>query len=145
MRTTPDTDAFSEIFTILRSLYVLPPRPGAALFRAAAMIPGVTVLQSVTDAAGGRGVAVTMTLLAGPGNPSRFELIFDPRTYRFIGVQFVALRPGPYQVPGRVTEAETVVSSRVADTAPTGYTKIDSRPMVEGGVPACLSLPQDAK
>jgi hypothetical protein len=140
LRTTPYTDAFSEIFTILHSLYVLPPRPGAALFRAAAMIPGVTVLRQVTDAAGGRGIAVAMTgFLGGPLSPFRFELIFDPRTYRFIGLQWVALRSGPYQVVGRVVHAETVVSSRVVNTAPTDYTKMNSTPMVEGGVPACIS------
>jgi hypothetical protein len=141
---TPYSDAFSEIITILESLYVLPPSPGAALFRAAALIPGVMVLRSVTDAAGGgRGIAVAMTGLDGMATPPvRFELIFAPRTYRFIGLQIIALRPGPGQVPGEVIHAEWVVSSQVVDTAPVNYTKISSTPMVEGGVPNCISLPQ---
>lgn len=146
LRTTPQSDAFSEIFTILESLYVLPPRPGASLFLAAAMIPGVTVLQQVTDAAGGRGIAVAKSgLLAGPGETVRFELIFDPHTYRFIGSQIVALRRGPYQDPGRAMGAERVVSSRVVDRAPADYTKIGSTLMVEGGVPSCILPPQSTK
>jgi hypothetical protein len=139
MHVTRYTAAFSEIYTILHSLYVLPRRPGAALFRAASMIPGVTVLPQVTDAAGGRGIGVAMTGLLGRAGPFRFELIFDPHTYRFIGLQNVSLTSGPGQVAGRVDHAETVVSSRVVNTAPTRYTKIKSTPLVEGGVPTCIS------
>lgn len=139
LRTTPYTDAFSEIFTILHSLYVLPPRPGAALFRVAALIPGVTVVRSAVDAAGGRGIAVAMTGTLGHAGPFRFELIFNPRTYRFIGLQYIALRLAPGQIPGHVVHSETVVSSRVTNTAPADYTKIGSTLMTEGGVPACIA------
>jgi hypothetical protein len=139
MHVTRSTAAFSEIYTILNSLYVLPRRPGAALFRAASMIPGVTVLPQVTDAAGGRGIGVAITGLLGRAGPFRFELIFDPRTYRFIGLQNVSLTSGTGQVAGRVNHAETVVSTRVVNTAPTRYTKIKSSPLTEGGVPTCIS------
>jgi hypothetical protein len=139
---TRSTAAFSEIYTILHSLYVLPPRSGAALFRAAAMIPGVAVLPRVTDAAGGRGIGVAMTGMLGLGGPRmRFELIFDPHTYRFIGLQNVSLTSDPGRVaPGGVDHAETLVSTRVVNTAPTHYTKIKSTLLVEGGVPTCIGV-----
>ncbi len=139
LHTTPYTNVFSEIFTILHSLYVLPPRPGAALFRAPALIPGVTVVRSATDAAGGHGIAVATTGTLGHAGPFRFELIFDPRTYRFIGLQYIALTSAPGQIPGHVVHAETVISSRVVNTAPADYAKIGSTPITEGGVPTCIA------
>ena len=139
---TPYTDAFSEIYTILHALYVLPPRSGAALFRAAALIPGVTVLPQVTDAAGGQGVGVAMTGRDAPGGPlMRYELIFDPQSYRFIGLQNVSLTNGPGQIAGHVNHAESLVATRVTQTAPAGYTKIGSSITVTGGVPSCIAGP----
>jgi hypothetical protein len=46
-----------------------------------------------------------------PGPALRYELIFHPRTYRFLGLQEVT--PG-----GTVEHAETVTSAHVADSAP---------------------------
>jgi hypothetical protein len=135
----PTSNAYSEIYAILHLLYVLPPRTGAALFRAAAMIPGVTVLPHVTDAAGGQGIGVTMAGTPGPGGPlMSFELIFDPHSYRFIGVQNVSLANGPGQIAGHVNHAETLISTRVVNTAPTHYTRDRSGPLVEGGTPTCI-------
>jgi hypothetical protein len=112
--------AYSEVYNILNSVYVLPPASGAALFNAAARIPGVTVLRRVTDAAGGQGIAVAMTgratVAAPTQNPGlgpvlQYELIFNPRTYRLIGLQEVT-------PAGTVEHAETVISASVADRAP---------------------------
>src|SRR5712691_3976233 len=114
-------------------------RPAPALFRAPALIPGVTVVRSATDAAGGHGIAVATTGTLGHAGPFRFELIFDPRTYRFIGLQYIALTSAPGQIPGHVVHAETVISSRVVNTAPADYAKIGSTPITEGGVPTCIA------
>jgi hypothetical protein len=111
--------AYSEVYNILNSVYVLPPAAGAALFNAAAEIPGVTVLRHVTDAAGGQGIAVVMTGRATPAAPAqnpplgpvlRYELIFNPHTYRLIGLQEVTPE-------GAVEHAEAVISAQVAGTA----------------------------
>jgi hypothetical protein len=52
----------------------------AAAFRAAARIPGVEVVRGVRDAAGRTGVAVARTEVG-----TREELVFDERTYAFLG------------------------------------------------------------
>jgi hypothetical protein len=128
--------AYSEVYNILSSLYVLPPAAGATLFNAAAQIPGVTVLHDVTDAAGGRGTAVVMTGRATAAAPAknatlgpvlRYELIFDTRTYRFIGLQEVTAQ-------GTVRQAEAVITARVADRAPKTHS-----PDVWGGVTPCIA------
>lgn len=56
------------------------PAVQATVFRAIARIPRVTVVPGVVDAAGRRGVAVTLT-----GAGLRFGLIFDTKTYRYLG------------------------------------------------------------
>jgi hypothetical protein len=109
--------AYSEIFSILSSVYVLPRSVGATLFDAAARIPGVVVLRHVTDAAGGRGIAVAMsgrTMAGAPASSTRvlrYELIFNPQTYRFIGLQTVT-------IGGIVMQAQAINSAHVANSAP---------------------------
>jgi hypothetical protein len=65
---------------------LLPPEVGAALYRAAAEIPGVTVVQDAVDAEGRHGVAV-----AREDDGVREELIFDPKTYEFLGEREVVV------------------------------------------------------
>jgi len=112
--------AYSEVYTILSAVYLMPGRLGATLFNAAARIPGVHVLRHVTTAAGQPGIAVAMTARATPaapaahaplGPPLRYELIFSPRTYRFIGLQAVNAR-------GAITSGQAVTSARVTAHAP---------------------------
>jgi hypothetical protein len=122
--------AYSEIYVILGTLYLLPPKLGAALFDAAAKIPGVTVLPHVVDAAGGQGVAVAMTPAVGPaGAHTRYELIFDPHTYRFIGSQAVTTG----SARGTVLLASGLLNADIVNTAPTRYTTSDLR--LVGGPP----------
>src|SRR5262249_30693388 len=65
----------------------LAPRSRAALFRALAWIPGTSVERNVTDAAGRHGVAVRLT-----ADGERSQLIFDGRTYAFLGEWSVQLK-----------------------------------------------------
>ena len=74
-----DGAAFTAIGDILRES-LAPPRTSAALYRAAAKIPGVEVVRGVTDAAGRRGIAVAHTEAS-----RRDEWIFDEQTYEYLG------------------------------------------------------------
>lgn len=65
---------------------LLPSQARAALFRAAARIPGVTVVADAADAAGRRGVAVSRTQ-RGVSE----QLIFDAKTYQFLGERGVVV------------------------------------------------------
>ncbi|MFG1843101.1 CU044_5270 family protein [Micromonospora sp. NPDC049175] len=74
-----DGAAFTAIGDILRESLV-PPRTRAALYRAAAKVPGVEVVRGVTDAAGRRGIAVAHT-----ERSRRDEWIFDEQTFDYLG------------------------------------------------------------
>ena len=58
----------------------MPPRVSAALFRAAALIPGVTVVPNAVDVAGRPGVAVAMADRTGGE-----EWVFSKDTFKFLG------------------------------------------------------------
>ena len=72
-------EAFTTIGDLLREA-IAPPRVSAALYRAAALIPGVTAVANATDAIGRHGVAVAMTYLS-----VRSEWIFSKHTLRYLG------------------------------------------------------------
>jgi hypothetical protein len=74
-----DHEAFTVAGDLIRQSY-LPPASLAALFNAVAEIPGVFVRQNVTDASGRAGIAVARTDVGGSS-----ALVFDPKTYQFIG------------------------------------------------------------
>jgi hypothetical protein len=74
---------------------VQPPDVRAALYQALAKIPGVTVTQGATDAAGRRGVAFSRAAaIEGPGSSDwlRLEIILDPTTYHYLGARHVVTR-----------------------------------------------------
>ncbi|HEV2872938.1 MAG TPA: CU044_5270 family protein, partial [Actinomycetota bacterium] len=67
---------------------VQPAEVRAALYQALAKIPGVTVVQGATDAAGRRGVAFSRAAaIEGSGSSGwlRLEIILDPTTYHYLG------------------------------------------------------------
>lgn len=78
----PDKDyrAFVLFGDLIRET-LMPPRVSAALYRAAAKIPGVEVVPDVRDTAGRTGIAVTR---AGADGEEE-QLIFDKETYTFLG------------------------------------------------------------
>jgi hypothetical protein len=84
-----DDEAFVYIRDVLRS-GVVPADLRAALFGAAALIPGVRLVSDSVNLDGRHGVAVAMS---DHGN-SRVELIFDPVSGEVIGEREVALRSG---------------------------------------------------
>lgn len=64
-----------------------------ALYRAAALTPGIEYLGPAVDPEGRDGVAVGVTGTYR-GVPARYSLIFDPRTARVLATETTALDPG---------------------------------------------------
>ncbi|MFD4995035.1 CU044_5270 family protein [Streptomyces buecherae] len=90
----------------------MPPGLSAALFRAAARIPGTVVVEDAVDAAGRRGVAVART---GAGGDDREELIFDRVTGQYLGQRTVWLKDsGPIEA-GMVSRSEAVFHTAIVD------------------------------
>jgi len=81
-------EAFTTIGDLLREA-IAPPRVSAALYRAAALIPGVTVIANATDAIGRHGVAVAMTI-----EGARNEWIFSKQTLRYLGEHDINIAHG---------------------------------------------------
>ena len=85
--------AFMLIDGMLQTL--MPAEVRAALYQALAKIPGVTVTQGATDAAGRRGVAFSRAAaIEGPGSSDwlRLEIMLDPNTHRYLGARHVVTR-----------------------------------------------------
>jgi hypothetical protein len=99
----PDQEAFVTIGDLLRNT-IAPPKVTAALYRAAALIAGVTLVPHATDAIGRHGVAVARI---GPGADGgvREELIFSKATWQLIGERTVIARTG-------VTTGATAIIAR---------------------------------
>jgi hypothetical protein len=85
---SPAQEAFVTIGDLLRST-IPPPQVTAALYRAAALIPGVTVVPGAADAIGRHGVAVAQT-----AGGIRYELIFSTATLRLIGERAIMTSTG---------------------------------------------------
>jgi hypothetical protein len=81
-----------EAFTTIGDLIgeaIAPPAVSAALYRAAALIPGVTVVANATDAIGRHGVAVAFTYQG-----TRTEWIFSRQTLLYLGERDTDLANG---------------------------------------------------
>lgn len=87
-----DQLVFSKIAELLQTSY-LPPEVRAALISAVATIPGVSVGDTATDAAGRTGITVVHS-----DGGVRQELLFAPDTYEFLGAQLDAGPNGPDSV-----------------------------------------------
>jgi hypothetical protein len=106
----PAAEAFTTIGDLMRG-QVVPPQVSAALFRAAALIPGVTVVPDAMDAAGRPGVAVAFDshsrLANGRSEDVRQEWVFNKSTLQFMGEGTVA--------DGIVTSASAVLDRGFVD------------------------------
>ncbi|MGI5377342.1 CU044_5270 family protein [Streptomyces sp. CA-251387] len=92
---------------------LMPPAQAAALYRAAARISGVFVIDDAVDAAGRHGVAV-----ARLDDGERQELIFDKETKEFLGERAVAVEDmaGGFK-KGEVTARTAILERAVVDKA----------------------------
>ncbi|MFE7130926.1 CU044_5270 family protein [Streptomyces sp. NPDC057638] len=109
--TGPDQQAFITIGDLLRTS-VAPPGTTAALYRAAALIPGVTTVPDAVDAVGRPGVAVART-----HDGERTEWIFDRRTVRMLGERTVLTRDSSWGAAGAVVTSVARMDSGVVDRA----------------------------
>jgi len=100
---TPDQEAFVTIGDLLRDK-IVPPRVAAALYRAVALIPGVTLVPNATDAIGRHGVAVAQT-----ADGIRNELIFSKTSLRLIGERTILASAGIS------TDATAIISRAFVD------------------------------
>ncbi|MFF2777363.1 CU044_5270 family protein [Streptomyces sp. NPDC058052] len=107
--TGPDQETFVAIGDLLRS-GVVPPATTAALYRAAARVPGVVTLPGAVDAAGRSGVAV-----ARVHDGERDEWIFDTTTGRCLGTRTVLTRESAWGGPGTVVASVAVVGQGIVD------------------------------
>lgn len=114
VRVPESTREWDALTAILGDVQVMPAGLGKVLFTTAATIQGAVVLRSVTDAAGGHGIAVARN---EPG-ALRTELIFAPHSYRFIGVQEVLARGLLRLRAGTVWAASALVAARIVNNAP---------------------------
>ncbi|MFU8872218.1 CU044_5270 family protein [Micromonospora sp. SL4-19] len=107
-----DQEAFTIAGDLIREAYV-PPASLAAVFEAVARIPGVRVVGDVTDEAGRAGIALARDEVQG----IRAELIFDRKTYAFLGEHEVLTREA-YGVPaGQSIYSTAVLKVAVVDRA----------------------------
>ncbi|MFE4973249.1 CU044_5270 family protein [Kitasatospora sp. NPDC056651] len=107
-----DQRAFTAIGDLLAETWA-PPQVGAALYRAAERIPGVTVVPSATDAAGREGVAVART-----AHGRQTQWVFDRTTYAFLGERTV--------VTGAGAEVEAEGGAEAGDAGPAVGTVLGS-------------------
>ncbi|XUL88790.1 CU044_5270 family protein [Streptomyces galilaeus] len=98
----------------LLRLSTVPPEQSAALFRAVARIPGVTLVDDAVDAAGRPGVGVARQ---DPDNPTQDEWIFDRTTYDFLGEREVATDDFSNVKKGAVTANTAVLRRAIVDKA----------------------------
>ncbi|MFD3936795.1 CU044_5270 family protein [Streptomyces sp. NPDC058611] len=107
--TGPDQQAFVAIGDLLRTIEA-PPGLSAALYRAAARIPGVVLVPEARDAAGRTGVAV-----ARVHRGERTEWIFDEESLRLLGARTVVLEDSSWGKAGTVVTSVAIVARGVTD------------------------------
>ncbi|MFC4071881.1 CU044_5270 family protein [Actinoplanes subglobosus] len=104
-----DAAAFDFIGTALRES-LLPPQVAAALYRAAAKIPGVVLVADSVDAEGRHGVAVART---DEVDGQRREWIFNPATFEYLGERSYLVRDTDLGKAGTLTGTTAVLQRGV--------------------------------
>jgi hypothetical protein len=89
-------DGTLDIIEQLLATTIMPPQTAAALYRAAALIPGMTIVPDVTDALGRHGVGIS--LREDIYKTDEDVWIFSKATHQFLGVRERAVVPGPGKV-----------------------------------------------
>ncbi|ETK35851.1 CU044_5270 family protein, partial [Microbispora sp. ATCC PTA-5024] len=118
----PDVAAWTAVGDLLRENY-LPAPQRAALFKAAATIPGVTVTDDAEDAAGRTGIGVGRV-----SNGVREDIVFDRGTYELLGERGIVVDE---------KEAKAPLGSLVASTAQLEVTVADVAPKVDDPNTGC--------
>lgn len=115
MGNSPDQQAFTTIGDLLGESYP-PAALYSALFKTAAKIPGVVVVNDAVDAVGRHGVAVARL---DETSGEREEWIFDEKTHVFLGERSVQVKgtsgEGGLIKPGTVVFTSAIVNRAVVD------------------------------
>lgn len=106
-----DQAAFVAIGDMLTESYP-PAKLTAALYKAAARIPGVVAVDDAVDAVGRHGVAIARL---DEQSGQRTEWIFDKKTYAFLGERSVQVEPNETFEPGTVTFTVAITERAVVD------------------------------
>ncbi|HYI33993.1 MAG TPA: CU044_5270 family protein [Glaciibacter sp.] len=114
---SPDGEALVFIADLLRS-GVVPAEQRAALYRAAALIPGIEIVEEQATLDGRTGIAIGRYESA---DKTRQDIIIDPGTGHLIGERRVQLE-ADWGYPAGTATAWTAVTTSVVDAAPTGGT-----------------------
>ncbi|WP_371497330.1 CU044_5270 family protein [Kitasatospora sp. NBC_00374] len=113
----PDAEAFRAIGELIHG-ELLTPGVRAAFYRAAALIPGVTLVPDVVDATGRPGIAVALVSPEGTGDgAARSEWIFDPTGRTYLGRREVQVTDGREAKAGTVLFTNVTVETAVVDRA----------------------------
>lgn len=107
----PDQQAFTTIGDLVME-QVMPAELTSALYRAAAKIPGVVVVDDTTDAVGRHGIAIART---DETSGDRTEWIFDPKTFSYLGERTVQMRDAEGVEAGTVTGHTAITERAVVD------------------------------
>jgi hypothetical protein len=91
---------------------IVPTPVEAAIWRAAARIPGVAVVPDAVDAAGRHGVAVAHT-----DDGERTEYIFDKTTHTYLGERSYLVRNTAEGKAGMLTSSTAVLARAIVDKA----------------------------
>lgn len=110
---TPDLEAFETIVESLRT-GIIPADLRAAFFEAAALIPGVDVMDRQATIDGRTGIAIGKET---PEGGSRQDMIIDPSSGLVIGEQIVVLKNDP-GAPAGTVESWISVQTSVVESAP---------------------------
>ena len=108
---SPDGQALVFIADRLRS-GIVPADLRAAFYEAAALIPGVTIVESQATLDGRTGVAIGRD----EGSIERQEIIIDPSTGLYIGERLVTLA-GMNEIPSGTVVSWSAVTTSVTDSA----------------------------
>ncbi|MFF1500371.1 CU044_5270 family protein [Streptomyces sp. NPDC058316] len=92
---------------------ILPPETGAAIYRAAAKIPGVVMVEKAEDGDGRPGVALART---DERTDERMELVFDANSYDYLGLRAYLVQDTELGKKGTVTELQAVLDRGVVDS-----------------------------
>jgi RNA polymerase sigma-70 factor (ECF subfamily) len=114
---SPDGEALVWIADALRN-GTAPAELRSALYKAAALIPGVTVTEEQATLDGTTGIAIGRVEAS---DNSRQDIVIDPESGQFIGERQVSLETGGV-IPAGTAVASTTVTTTVVDSAPAGGT-----------------------
>jgi hypothetical protein len=107
----PDQQAFTTIGDLVME-QVMPAELASALYRAAAKIPGVVVVDDTTDAVGRHGIAIART---DETSGDRTEWIFDAETFSYLGERTVQMRDAEGIKAGTVIGHTAITERAIVD------------------------------